>query len=301
MTQLGDVDLNSLPIFLALVEAGSFTAAADRLGSTKARVSLKIRQLEERLGVTLFNRTTRQVQPTQAGEILYRECRPLLVGLLEALTTAEGEDHQLRGTLRLTAPEDYTARVLGPAVAEFADQHPALRIELRSGDQVSDMLEEGIDIAFRLGWLKDSSLRARRLGKFQQYLMASPDYLTREGTPTHPEQLARHAWVSLTPLSSPLTWLFRRGKENCRIQMRAQLAANSTAGMIALLAAGAGISVMVDFVAETEIREGKLIRLLPEWSLPVGNVYAVYPPGRYLPSRARRFMDFFQTWMSRKP
>lgn len=300
MTQLGDVDLNSLPIFLVLVEAGSFTAAAEQLGSTKARVSLKIRQLEERLGVTLFNRTTRRVQPTQAGEILYRECRPLLTGLQESLTAAEGDDHQLRGKLRLTAPEDYVARVLGPAVTEFSHQHPALQIELRSGDQISDMLKEGVDIAFRLGWLKDSSLRARRLGEFQQYLVASPNYLASHGTPTHPEQLAEHAWVALTPLSSPLTWIFRWGEENCRVQMRAQLAANSTAGLSALLAAGAGISVMVDFTAEADIREGRLVRLLPEWSLPVGNVYAVYPPGRYLPSRARSFMDFFQAWIAGK-
>lgn len=278
MPQSADVDLNALPIFLALVEAGSFTAAAERLSSTKARVSLKIRQLEEHLGVTLFHRTTRRVQPTQAGENLYRACRPLVAGLQEALTAAEGDDHQLRGELRLTAPEDYAARVLGPAVAEFGHRHPALRIELRSGDQISDMLEEGIDIAFRLGWLKDSSLRARRLGEFQQYLVASPHYLARHSTPTHPEQLAEHAWVALTPLSSPLTWIFRRGEESCRVQMRAQLAANSTAGLSALLAAGAGISVMVDFIVEAEVRDGRLVRLLPEWSLPAGHVYAVYPP-----------------------
>lgn len=295
MTQSGDVDLNSLPIFLALVETGSFTAAAERLGSTKARVSLKIRQLEERLGVMLFHRTTRRVQPTQAGEFLYRECRPYLAGLQEALSAAEGDEHQLRGELRLSAPEDYAARVLGPVVAEFGHRHPALRIELRSGDQVGDMLAEGIDIAFRLGWLKDSSLRARRLGEFQQYLVASPQYLASQGTPTHPEQLAQHAWVALTALNAPLTWTFRRGEESCRVQMRAQLAATSTAGLSALLAAGAGISVMIDFTAEAEIQEGRLVRLLPEWFLPVGNVYAVYPPGRYLPSRARSFMDFFQS------
>lgn len=301
MNQSADIDLNALPIFLALVEAGSFTAAAERLGSTKARVSLKIRQLEEHLGVALFHRTTRRVQPTRAGEILHRECKPLLAGLEEALAAAEGDEHQLRGELRLTAPEDYAARVLGPAVAEFGRRHPALRIELRSGDQISDMLEEGIDIAFRLGWLKDSSLRARHLGEFQQYLVASPHYLARHGTPTHPEQLAKHAWIALTLLSSPLTWIFHRDDESCRVQVRAQLAANSTTGLGALLAAGAGISVMVDFIAEEEVRKGRLVRLLPEWSLPVGNVYAVYPPGRYLPSRVRSFVDFFQAWSAGTP
>lgn len=300
MFRADDIDLNDLPIFLALVEAGSFTAAAERLGCTKTRVSLRIRRLEERLGVTLFQRTTRSVQLTQSGEALYRDCSPLLAGLEQALAVAEGEDHALGGDLRLTAPEDYAARVLAEAAVAFGHQHPALKIELRSGDQISDMLKEGIDIAFRLGWLKDSSLRARRLGVFQQYLVASPDYLARNGTPTHPEQLTEHAWVAFTPLNAPLTWTLRHLDQQCQVQVKAQLAANSTAALSALLAAGAGISVMGDFTAEAEIRAGRLVRLLPEWSLPVGNVHAVYPPGRYLPARVRAFMEFFETWLAGK-
>lgn len=298
MTRPSELDLNGLPIFLALVEAGSFTAAADRLGCTKTKVSLQIRQLEERLGVTLFQRTTRRVQPTQAGETLYRECRPLLAGLQEALAVAEGDGHQLRGELRLTAPEDYAARVLGPAVVEFGQRHPALRIELRSGDRISDMLEEGIDLAFRLGWLKDSTLRSRSLGTFQQYLVAAPDYLARHGTPDDPEALAEHAWVAFTPLASPLTWTFRHGEESRRVQMKARLAASSTAALSALLVAGGGISVMADISADAELRAGRLVRVLPAWSLPSGGVHAVYPPGRHLPARVRAFMTFFQAWLA---
>ncbi|WP_355659679.1 LysR family transcriptional regulator [Halomonas salifodinae] len=298
MSRSDELDLNGLPLFLALVEAGSFTAAAERLGCTKTKVSLQIRQLEERLGVTLFQRTTRRVQPTQAGETLYRECRPLLAGLQEALAAAEGDDHRLRGALRLTAPEDYATRVLGPAVVEFGRRHPELRIELRSGDRISDMLEEGIDLAFRLGWLKDSTLRSRSLGAFQQYLVASPDYLARHGTPDDPEALAEHAWVAFTPLASPLTWTFRRGEESRRVQMKARLSANSTAALSALLVAGGGISVMADISAEAELRAGRLVRVLPAWSLPSGGVHAVYPPGRHLPARVRAFMTFFQAWLA---
>ncbi|MDC8803145.1 LysR family transcriptional regulator [Halomonas pacifica] len=301
MSRPDELDLNGLPLFLALVEAGSFTAAADRLGCTKTKVSLQIRQLEERLGVTLFQRTTRRVQPTQAGETLYRECRPLLAGLQEALASAEGDGHRLRGALRLTAPEDYATRVLGPAVVEFGQRHPALRIELRSGDRISDMLEEGIDLAFRLGWLKDSTLRSRSLGTFQQCLVASPDYLARHGTPEDPEALTEHAWVAFTPLASPLTWTFRRGEESRRVQMKARLAANSTAALSALLVAGGGISVMADISAEAELRAGRLVRVLPAWSLPSGGVHAVYPPGRHLPARVRAFMDFFQAWLAGEP
>ncbi|TFH88582.1 LysR family transcriptional regulator [Billgrantia azerbaijanica] len=292
-----ELDLNGLPIFLALVEMGSFTAAAERLGCTKSRVSLQIRQLEERLGVTLFQRTTRRVQPTQAGETLYRECQPLLAGLQEALATAEGDAHQLRGELRLAAPEDYAARVLGPAVVAFAQRHSELHIELRSGDRVSDLLQEGTDLAFRLGWLKDSTLRSRQLGEFQQHVVAAPHYLARHGTPAHPEALAEHAWVAFTPLASPLTWTFRCGHESYRVQMNARLAANSTATLSALLAAGGGLSVLPESHAEGEIRAGRLVRVLPEWSLPSGGVHAVYPPGRHPPARVRAFMDFFRAWL----
>jgi DNA-binding transcriptional LysR family regulator len=298
--QADEIDLNGLPLFLVLMEAGGFTAAAERLGCSKTRVSLTIRQLEERLGATLFQRTTRKVQPTQTAERLYHDCKPLLSQLQEALSAVEGDNQSLSGELRLAAPEDYAARVVGPAVAAFGEQHPALRIELRGGDQRSNMLEEGVDIAFRLGWLKDSSLRARRLGEFQQYLVASPDYLDRKGTPTHPTQLTEHAWLAFTPLNSPLTWVFRSGNECHQVRMHAQLAVNSTAAQRALLLAGAGVSVMVDFTAEAEIADGKLVRILPEWSLPVGNVHAVYPPGRYLPARVKYFMDFFQSWISGK-
>lgn len=293
-------DLNGLPVFLALVEAGSFTAAAERLGCTKTRVSLQIRQLETRLGVTLFHRTTRRVQPTQAGEHLYRECRPLLAGLHEALAGVETDDHQLRGELRLTAPEDYAARLLGPAVVAFGRRHPELRIELRSGDRVSDMLREGIDLAFRLGWLKDSTLRSRRLGEFQQWVLASSDYLAERGTPAHPRELAHHDWVAFTPLPSPLTWTFQRGEEQCRVQVRARLEANATGALSALLAAGGGLSVMSDITAEAEIRAGRLVRVLEAWSLPAGGVHAVYPPGRHLPARVRAFMAFFQQWLDER-
>ncbi|MBT2772623.1 LysR family transcriptional regulator [Halomonas sp. ISL-60] len=298
MTTASEFDLNGLPIFVALVEAGSFTKAAERLGCTKTRVSLQIRQLETRLGVTLFLRTTRRVQLTQAGEALYHQCHPLLTDLQGALASAVSDTQQLHGELRITAPEDYAAGVLSEAVVAFRRLHSALHIQLRSGDQISDMVQDGIDLAFRLGWLKDSTLRARRLGVFQQHVVAAPDYLKRHGTPAHPEALEAYDWIAFTPLKAPLTWTFQRRDKRYEVQMSAGLAANSTVSLVALLVAGGGLSVLPDITAAPEIAAGRLVRVLDEWALPEGGVYAVYPPGRHVTAKARAFMTFFDAWLA---
>ncbi|MFK7161610.1 LysR family transcriptional regulator [Marinospirillum sp. MEB164] len=291
-----DLDLNSLPLFLALAETHSFTATAERLGCTKTRVSLKISQLEAHLGVTLFQRTTRRVQLTQAGHSLYQAIQPEMQMLQAALHHTQIEEHQLTGELRISAPEDYAVAVLGAAVADFAQQHPELRIDLRSADPISNMVEEGVDLAFRLGWLRDSSLRARELGQFEQYLLAAPSYLAAQGTPTHPQQLVEHRWIALNLLRAPLTWTFQQADQPQRVQMKAQISAHSTAGLKALLVAGAGISILPDLSVRSEIEQGQLVRLLPHWSLPPGAIYAVYPPSRRQPARVRAFVDFFQRW-----
>ncbi|WP_051015581.1 LysR family transcriptional regulator [Alloalcanivorax dieselolei] len=294
MAAVEDLDYNSLPVFIALVEAGSFTAAAERLGCTKTRVSLQIRRLEERLGQTLFHRTTRQVQPTQAGEALYRRCRPLWSDLEAALGDLEEDRRALTGELRITAPEDYAMQALAPVVAAFGAEHPELQVELRGGDRITDMVREGIDVAIRLGWLRDSTLRSSLLGYFQQWLMASPDYLRRKGTPTSPAELSGHDWVAFMPLRSPLTWTFRKGEQQCRVQMQARLRTNATGVLREMLARGAGLSVMAQPSAEAEISAGRLVRVLADWQLPDGGIYAVYPPGRYIPARVRAFVDAFR-------
>ena len=294
MTFSDDLDLNDLPVFLALVEAGGFTAAAERLGCAKTRVSLVIKRLETRLGVTLFHRTTRSVRLTDAGEHLYRECAPLLESLGRAVAASSSPEAGLSGELRITAPESYAEQILTPAVLAFRERHPELRIELRSGDRVSDLLSEGIDVAIRLGWLRDSSQRATRLGTFQQWAVAAPDYLRHHGMPRVPEDLADHRWVAFSPLRSPLTWTFRRGAESRRVQVQAGLSTNTTSTVRSLLLQGAGISVIADLSARAAVDSGDLVRLLPEWTLPEGGVYAVYPPGRYVPARVRRFVDFLR-------
>ncbi|EKE77543.1 LysR family transcriptional regulator [Gallaecimonas xiamenensis] len=290
-----DLDLNALPLFVATVEAGSFTAAADRLGCTKTKVSLNIRALEQHLGVALFNRTTRQVSLTDAGQQLYLQCQPLLRRLGEAVSEVGSSARELSGTLRITAPVDHMAQSLAPAAAAFAKLHPGLNIELRSGDKVADMVRDGIDVAIRMGWLKDSSLRAQKLGEFEQVLLASKEYLAQMGVPEHPGELNRHRWLDFTPLPSSLTWTFERPGEQVQVQMHGAFKVDSTAALRSLLLAGAGLSVMARFGA---VGEADLVQLLPQWQLPRGGVYAVFPPGAFIPARVRAFVDFYRDWLA---
>lgn len=288
---IDDIDLNALPLFIATVEAGSFTRAADRLGCTKTKISLTIRALESHLGLALFNRTTRQVTLTEAGQQLYQSCQPLLAQLGESLSDAGTSARTLSGTLRITAPADHVAETLAPAAADFGKLHPNLTIELRSGDKVSDMVNEGIDLAIRMGWLKDSSLRAQKLGEFEQSVFASASYLDAMGTPSHPSELSRHRWIEFTPLPSALTWLFEKNGERVQVHMNSHLKVDSTSALRSLIVSGAGLSVLVGNVSH-QTRELRM--LFPDWQLPSGGIYAVFPPGAFIPAKVRMFVDFYR-------
>ncbi|KAA1176090.1 LysR family transcriptional regulator [Marinobacter salinexigens] len=292
---IDDIDLNVLPLFVTTVEAGSFTRAADRLGCTKTKISLNIRALERQLGLALFNRTTRQVTLTEAGHQLYQTCKPLLAQLGESLSDAGTSARMLSGTLRITAPADHAEQSLAPAAAGFSQRHPNLTIELRSGDKVSDMVNEGIDLAIRMGWLKDSSLRAQKLGEFQQSVVASAGYLSEMGIPGHPSELSRHRWVEFTPLPSPLTWSFEKGSERVLVHMNSHLKVDSTSTIRSLVMSGAGLSVLAGNVAE---QHPELVTLLPDWQLPSGGIYAVFPPGSFIPAKVRMFVDFYRQWLA---
>lgn len=289
------IDLNALRSVAAVAEAGGFTAAAERLNLTKARISLDVARLEAQLGIGLFTRTTRRTTLTEAGEALLRDgLEPLrrLEATLGALGSPRGG--ALSGTLRIATTVDYAAGALSRSLVTFATAHPALQLELRVGDRVIDLQAEGIDLAIRVGWLRDSSLRATRLGDFEQHLVASPAYLQRAGLPRRPEDLAAHDWVALSLLRSPLTWVFvsRRG-ERRTVRMRSRLRTDAGATLRALVEAGAGLSVLDQFSAEAGVRAGSLVRLLPDWSLPSGGVHAVWPPGRHVPAKVRAFIDFY--------
>mgnify|MGYP006149033687 CR=1 FL=1 len=183
-------------------------AAAGRLGVAPAKVSVEVARLESQLGVALFTRTTRRVAPTEAGHALHARCAPLLRQLQAAIETVHAPTAALTGSLRITAPIDLGSQSVAPALSRFAALHPDLAIDLRSADRIADLVAEGIDVAIRMGWLRDSSNRAVKLGAFEQYVVASPAYLARHRIPQDPEDLESFDWIALTLLPAPFTWTF---------------------------------------------------------------------------------------------
>lgn len=294
----GKIDLNDLLVFQAVAETGGFTAAAARLGVATAKVSVEIGRLEARLGLSLFSRTTRRVVLTDAGQTLYEDCRPLLQGLDEAIEHAASGRDQLAGTLRISTTVDHATLSLAPALAAFARLHPHLAIDLRTSDRVVDLIEEGIDLGIRLGWLRDSSQRAVKLAGFEQYVVASPGYLARVKAPVTPDDLKDLDWVALTLLPAPLTWKFTGpGGETATVHVRSRMRVDSPTVLRSLLQQDAGISVMDQFNAQEGIGTNRLVRLLPDWSLPSAGIYAVYPPGRQVTAKVRRFIDFYRQYL----
>lgn len=301
MAALDTLNLNHLLVFAAVVEAGSFTAAADRLGQTKARVSLVLRELEAQLGGALLTRTTRRLALTELGQRVYGECIPPLRSVQDTVAHLGRDDGPLGGTLRITAPVDHASQSLAPALARFAALHPALHVDLRATDQRVDLVREGLDLSIRVGWLRDSTQRALKLGGFEQWVLASPDYLHRRGTPRQPSDLAEHDWVALSLLPSPLTWTFTHARREAQtVRMNSRLRVDSGAALMALLEHGMGLSVTEQFGAAKALRERRLVRVLPDWQAPFGGIHAVYPPGRQAPpARVRAFVEFYRDWLGK--
>lgn len=287
-------DLNALAVFAAVAQNGGFTAAAGRLGLATSRVSTVVRQLEAAMGLSLFTRTTRRVSLTEPGRRLHDQLQPLLRDLVDALASVDEDDGPLSGTLRISASVDHSVQFLAPLVAEFSRQHPALQIDLQASDRIVDLVAEGIDVAMRIGWLRDSSLRATRLGDVEQWIVASPEHLARAGTPRKPADLADHPWIALTLLATPLTWKFTRRGTTETVRMHARLRTDSAVSLRALVRGGAGVTALSRLGVERDVEEGRLVRLLPGWSLPVAGIHAVYPPGRHVPARVRAFVDFYR-------
>ena len=282
-----------LQAFVAVVEAGSFTAAAERLNSTKSAVSRRISALEERLGVQLLRRTTRVLNLTETGQSFYEHSARILADLDEAEAAVQQEHGELRGTLRVALPLSFGVRHMCKPIAAFAKLHPKLHFDLDLNDRRIDLIEEGMDLALRIGHLKDSSLIARRLFDVKTVIAASPHYLKVHGTPRTPEDLADHDCLVYSNLADPdnVTWRDGTGKERVA-KLNAVLRASSGDFLANAAAHGLGIVVQPTFLASEAIRRGNLVPVLTDHEWPVSPAYAVYPPTRHLSFRVRAFIDF---------
>jgi DNA-binding transcriptional LysR family regulator len=202
--------------------------------------------------------------------------------------------------LRLSTTALQVTHSIGPALVAFMALHPRITVDLRTADKVVDMVAEGIDLAFRMGWLRDSSQRAIKLGEFTQHVVAAPSYLRRRGHPATPDDLARHDWVALSLMRTPHTWTFSAtdGRQST-VGTTSRMQVDSPNALLSLLEQGAGVSVLEALTIEEALAAGTLVRLLPAWTLPRGGMYAVLPPGRQAPARVRAFIDFYRDYLAR--
>lgn len=284
---------DDLLLFARVVEAGSFSRAAEWAGLPKSTVSRRIAALEKRLGEALLLRTTRRLGLTDFGQGLLEHARRLAEEVDAARALAEHRQAEPRGRLRVSMPSDFAALLLPQMLADFSLRYPGIALELDLSARRVDLIAEQFDLALRAGELADdATLVARRLCRFQVGLVASPGYLARHGVPQHPSDLTAHRALRLLGNDGePRPWRLACGQEHWEGQACGNLSANSLGLLIRLAATGAGIAGVAGRFVAHEIAAGSLVPVLPHWSLPCATMWAVTPGRRLLPARTRVFMD----------
>ncbi len=285
------LDLNDIVVFARVIEAGSFTAAGRLLGMPKTTVSRRIAALEREVGIRLLQRTTRSLNLTDAGRLYYEQSS-------QALRTIEEANRQLAegraepsGTIRISAPVGFAGHFLSAVVFDFLGLYPKTKVELGLTDDRLNLVENGIDLAFRTGILPDSTLIARKLGSTHRILCASPNYLARRGVPVVPADLVRHHCVIAGPSTANAHWLLEGPQGQETVTVSGRFAANEMQAVIAAAIAGYGIAQIPHQAANAPILDGRLRRVLDDYTTPVGGLYVVYPSSRHLSPLVKAFVE----------
>jgi DNA-binding transcriptional LysR family regulator len=281
--------LDELAIFVAILDSGSLAAAARRLHRSAAAVTRSLAALEDRVGLRLVERTTRRLAPTEAGRHLAEQARHLLAdydGLLRDRSAAP-----MRGLLRVTAPLVFGRRHVTPVVASFLAAYPEMRVELVLNDRNLDLIEEGLDVALRIGPQADSSLIVRRIGDVRRILVASADYLNRRGVPQTPADLAGHQLISGAGPAAALDWQFREGGRDRVIAVTPRLLVNDVEALLAAVGMGLGIGRVLSYQAADALAAGRFYRLLPDYEPASLPVQLAVPSVRHLAPKVRTFLD----------
>lgn len=285
-------NLRRLTYFVAVVETGSFTAAAERLGITKAVVSQQVARLESEFRTSLLVRTTRRVQPTETGRAFYLRCAMILREAEEAFDELAEGSTEPSGVLRLTAPFDYGVGIVVPVIADFMQRYPACKVDAILSDQTLNIMDGNIELAIRVGWLAETGLQARKIGSFRQVLVAAPAMAPQLAPLTGPEDIARLPFVANTALRDHLHWDFSLGETERRdVTVQASVRLDATLAVREAVRHGMGLSVLPDFAVEEDLAAGRLIEVLPQWRLPSGGIHAVFPSARFRPVKVRAFVD----------
>jgi DNA-binding transcriptional LysR family regulator len=285
--------LDDMLAFLRVVDTRSFTGAADKLGVSKSAVSRRMTDLENRLGARLLNRTTRSLSVTEVGQAFYERCSRIVADVEEAERAVADLHAEPRGTLKINAPMSFGMIHLAPAIAEFLRRHPGLEIDMDLNDRYVDLIEDGYDVAIRIGRLRDSSLVARRLAVNRNVVVGTPAYFRAHGRPAHPDDLARHNCLLYTNASPPDQWHFTVAGKPCAVKVSGTLRVNNGDVLREAALAGQGLAMLPTFLLGEQIARGQLDMVLTEFAKnDSGAVHAVYPHSRHLSPKVRVFVDF---------
>ncbi|MEN9538418.1 MAG: hypothetical protein RLZZ126_653 [Pseudomonadota bacterium] len=297
------IDPNDLLVFAHVADLGSFSRAASKMGWPKSTVSRRLAALEQRLGERLLLRTTRRQTLTEFGQLLLEHARQVVAEVDAVGSLREHRQSAPSGRLRVSMPSDYAHVLLADALARFVVQHPGITLELDLSARRVDLLGEGFDLAIRIGPLPDdNALAARRLHESSIGLYASADYIARKGEPMHPDELVNHEAVHLLGSNGDvLRWTLLRGDVTWNGLPPARIAANSMELLIRMVSAGLGLAAIPDHLAQCEACPGRVVRVLPGWSLPSAVVSAVFPGRKLMPAKTRAFLDMLQSVIAPTP
>jgi DNA-binding transcriptional LysR family regulator len=287
--------IQALRLFIRVVDLGSFSKAAADIGVGQPAATKMVATLEKKLGARLLHRSTHGVTPTEIGQLYYEKCRLIAHHVEEAESVAALMQSQLQGGLRISTSVAFGRRVMVPLVMQFMRLNPKLQIELSFEDRHVDVVEQGIDVALRMGRLADSTLGARYLGVNPWVLAASPDYLAQRGTPAVPADLAGHDALIYSTVQGDARWLLTAPDGHMEpITVRGPLRSNNLSALLEAARGGLGIAALPRYVAHGALQRGSVTAVLTDWNLPSQEIHAVYPSPRLVPAKVTGFVDWLQ-------
>ena len=284
----------SIRTFCSVAKQGSFSAASRELGVSTAMVSKQIKRLEDELSARLLNRSTRHCSLTEAGAEYYDRCQRVLTYIEDADASVKNLSHEIRGTLKISAPATFGTRYLVPAIVAYKNEYPKIAFDLRLAPQMPDLLEGGFDIAIHAGGtrLDDSDLVARKLGSFRLAICASQEYLDVHGTPRHPSELSRHNCMIFYNDMATDTWSFRADENELSVAVDGDLRSNQGAALRLAAMRGMGIARLPNYLVHEDFENKRLVEILTEYRSPPRAVHVMYPQRRLMPAKVRSFIDF---------
>lgn len=293
--------LNSMAVFVEVVNQEGFTAAARKLGLSRAQVSKSVMQLEAHLATRLLNRTTRRVSLTEIGRVYYERCVAILSDVEEIEGIAGEQTSRPYGLLRFSAPTSFGTLHLDEAIPQYLKKYPQVQISLSLSDRFIDVVSEGFDLVLRIAALEDSSLIARRIAPCKRVLCASPGYLRQSGTPQAPQELANHKCLVYSNDLKPGTWLLHGADGEESIKVSGPVCADNGDILESAAIAGLGVALLPTFIVGPALRDGRLQQVLPDYCPPDISIYAVFPSRRYLSAKVRTFVDFLSDYFGENP